>query len=79
MMFHVTASANVRRCAAAARPGQRHPANDPDFGSDELEAIVADWCERAPASPSAAAPTSATTPATASCRSASATLIEIIS
>lgn len=47
MMFHVTASANVRR-AARIRLGRVSdiPENDPDFGSDE-QAIVADWCARA--------------------------------
>ena len=47
MMFHVTASANVRR-AARLRLGRVGdiPPNDADFGADE-EAIVADWCEPA--------------------------------
>ena len=45
-MFHVTASPNVRR-AARLRLGRVGdiPANDPDFGRDEL-AIVKEWCER---------------------------------
>jgi muramoyltetrapeptide carboxypeptidase len=45
-MFHVTASANVRR-AARIRLGRVGdvPQNDPDFGSDEV-AIVTDWCRR---------------------------------
>lgn len=47
MMFHVTASANVRR-AARIRLGRASdiPENEPDFGSD-AQAIVADWCARA--------------------------------
>ncbi len=47
LMFHVTASANVRR-AARIRLGRVSdiPPNDPDFGADE-QAIVAHWCERA--------------------------------
>ncbi len=47
LMFHVTASANVRR-AARIRLGRvgEIPANEPEFGSDE-RAIVRDWCERA--------------------------------
>lgn len=47
LMFHVTASANVRR-AARIRLGRASdvPANDPDFGADE-QAIVAHWCRRA--------------------------------
>ena len=46
LMFHVTASANVRS-AARIRLGRVAdvPANDPDFGHDEA-AIVADWCRR---------------------------------
>jgi muramoyltetrapeptide carboxypeptidase len=46
MMFHVTSSANVRR-AARLRLGRVSdiPANDIEFGSDEV-AIVRDWCER---------------------------------
>jgi len=46
LMFHVTASENVRR-AARIRLGRASdiPENDPDFGSDE-QAIIADWCER---------------------------------
>jgi len=46
LMFHVTASANVRR-AARIRLGRVGdiPANDPEFGTDEL-AIVEDWCAR---------------------------------
>jgi muramoyltetrapeptide carboxypeptidase len=45
-MFHVTASPNVRRVARLrlGRVGDI-PANDPDFGRDEL-AIVQEWCER---------------------------------
>jgi muramoyltetrapeptide carboxypeptidase len=45
-MFHVTASANVRR-AARIRLGRVGDVleNDPDFGSDEV-AIVTDWCGR---------------------------------
>ena len=47
LMFHVTASANVRS-AARIRLGRVAdvPANDPEFGRDEA-AIVADWCGRA--------------------------------
>ena len=47
LMFHVTASANVRG-VAQIRLGRvvEIPANDPEFGSDE-QAIVADWCARA--------------------------------
>ncbi len=47
LMFHATASANVRG-AAQIRLGRVGdiPANDPEFGSDEL-AIVEDWCGRA--------------------------------
>lgn len=46
LMFHVTASPNVRR-AARIRLGRASdiPPNDPHFGADE-EAIVADWCRR---------------------------------
>ena len=46
LMFHVTASANVRK-AARLRLGRVGdvPPNDPEFGSDEV-AIVADWCAR---------------------------------
>lgn len=46
LMFHVTASANVRG-AARIRLGRVAdvPANDPEFGRDEA-AIVADWCAR---------------------------------
>jgi muramoyltetrapeptide carboxypeptidase len=45
-MFHLTASANVRRVARLrlGRVGDI-PANDPDFGRDEC-AIVAEWCGR---------------------------------
>ena len=45
-MFHVTASPNVRRVARLrlGRVGDI-PANDPDFGRDELS-IVKEWCER---------------------------------
>lgn len=47
MMFHVTASANVRG-VARIRLGRvvEIPANDPEFGADE-QAIVEDWCARA--------------------------------
>jgi muramoyltetrapeptide carboxypeptidase len=47
LMFHVTASANVRR-VARIRLGRASdiPANDPQFGADE-QAIVAHWCARA--------------------------------
>ena len=46
-MFHVTASANVRR-ASRIRLGRVSDvlANDPEFGRDEI-AIVEDWCARA--------------------------------
>ena len=45
-MFHVTASANVRR-ASRIRLGRVSDvlANDPEFGRDEI-AIVEDWCAR---------------------------------
>ena len=45
-MFHVTANPNVRRVARLrlGRVGDI-PANDPDFGRDEL-AIVEEWCGR---------------------------------
>jgi muramoyltetrapeptide carboxypeptidase len=45
-MFHVTASANVRKVARLrlGRVGDI-PSNDPDFGRDEA-AIVEEWCER---------------------------------
>ena len=45
-MFHVTASANVRRAARLrlGRVGDILP-NDVDFGTDE-QAIVEDWCRR---------------------------------
>ena len=45
-MFHVTASANVRRVARLrlGRVGDILP-NDVEFGSDEV-AIVEDWCRR---------------------------------
>ncbi len=45
-MFHLTASANVRS-VARIRLGRMGdiPANDPQFGSDEV-AIVEDWCAR---------------------------------
>jgi muramoyltetrapeptide carboxypeptidase len=47
LMFHLTASANVRSVSRIrlGRVGDI-PANDPAFGSDEV-AIVKDWCERA--------------------------------
>jgi muramoyltetrapeptide carboxypeptidase len=46
-LFHITASANVRR-AAGIRFGRCSlvPENDPDFGETEEE-IVRFWCERA--------------------------------
>jgi muramoyltetrapeptide carboxypeptidase len=46
MMFHVTGSAAVRRCASI-RLGRvsEIPDNDPVFGSD-ASTIVADWCRR---------------------------------
>ncbi len=46
LMFHVTASANVRG-AARIRLGRAAdvPANDPEFGRDEA-GIVEDWCAR---------------------------------
>ncbi|HVL78050.1 MAG TPA: LD-carboxypeptidase [Sphingomicrobium sp.] len=46
LMFHITASANLRRVARLrlGRVGDIQP-NDPDFGRD-AEAIVADWCAR---------------------------------
>ena len=46
MMFHLMASANVRSVARLrlGRVGDI-PANDPEFGSDEV-AIVEDWCRR---------------------------------
>lgn len=46
-MFHVTASANVRKVARLrlGRVGDI-PENDPDFGRDEA-GIVAEWCARA--------------------------------
>ena len=46
MMFHVTGSASVRRCASI-RMGRMSeiPDNDPVFGSD-AESIVRDWCAR---------------------------------
>ena len=46
MMFHVTGSANVRRCRSL-RMGRMSeiPANDPVFGSDP-QSIVRDWCAR---------------------------------
>ena len=46
LMFHLTASANVRR-VARLRLGRvaEIPANDPPFGADE-RAIVEQWCER---------------------------------
>jgi muramoyltetrapeptide carboxypeptidase len=45
-MFHVTASANVRK-VARLRLGRvgNIPDNDPDFGRDEV-AIVEEWCAR---------------------------------
>jgi muramoyltetrapeptide carboxypeptidase len=47
LMFHLTASANVRSVGRIrlGRVGDIPP-NDPAFGSDEV-AIVADWCARA--------------------------------
>jgi len=46
MMFHLTASANVRK-VSRIRLGRIAdiPENDPDFGTDEV-AIVTDWCRR---------------------------------
>lgn len=46
LMFHVTASANVRK-AARLRLGRASdiPENDPNFGADE-ESIVVYWCDR---------------------------------
>jgi muramoyltetrapeptide carboxypeptidase len=46
LMFHVTASFNVR-AAARIRLGRVEdiPDNDPEFGHDEV-AIVEDWCAR---------------------------------
>ena len=46
MMFHVTGSSALRRCAAI-RLGRMSeiPDNDPIFGSDAAS-IVADWCAR---------------------------------
>ena len=46
LMFHITASANVRG-ASRIRLGRVGdiPGNDPEFGSDEA-AIVEDWCAR---------------------------------
>jgi len=45
-MFHLTASANIRR-VSRIRLGRIAdvPENDPEFGSDEV-AIVEDWCRR---------------------------------
>ena len=47
LMFHVTASANIRR-VARIRLGRASdiPDNDPQFGDNE-QAIVAYWCKRA--------------------------------
>jgi len=47
MMFHLTASPNVRK-VRRIRLGRVSdvPENDPEFGSDAV-AIVADWCARA--------------------------------
>lgn len=46
MMFHLTASPNIRRVSRIrlGRVGDV-PENDPDFGSDECT-IVEDWCRR---------------------------------
>jgi muramoyltetrapeptide carboxypeptidase len=46
MMFHLSGSAMVRRCASI-RVGRMSeiPDNDPVFGSD-VESIVGDWCAR---------------------------------
>jgi len=46
MMFHLTASPNVRR-VSRIRLGRVAdvPENDPEFGTDEV-AIVVDWCRR---------------------------------
>ena len=47
MMFHLTSSPAIRRCARL-RLGRMSeiPANDPPFG-DDAGAIVRDWCNRA--------------------------------
>ena len=45
LMFHLTGSAAVRRCAGIRLGRCYVPENDRPFGSDE-EAIVRDWCER---------------------------------
>ncbi|MCW3798572.1 LD-carboxypeptidase [Sphingomonas sp. BN140010] len=45
LMFHLTGSAAVRRCAGIRLGRCIVPENDRPFGSDE-EAIVRDWCGR---------------------------------
>ncbi len=46
LMFHLTSSANVRRVARLRLGRVRDvPANDVDFGSDEVS-IARDWCQR---------------------------------
>ena len=70
-MFHVTASANVRKAARhPARTGRRHPRQRPRFRRATKCAIVEDWCAPFGHPVSAAARTSATTRRTRSCRSA---------
>ena len=68
-LFHITAIRCIRR-VAGIRLGRCSaiPANDPDFGQTEDE-IARHWCEVS-ASPISAAPISATTSPTRSCRSA---------
>ena len=67
-LFHITSNPAIRR-VAGMRLGRCSDitANDPDFGMTEEE-VARYWCER-PAFPGWAVPTSATTPATRSCRS----------
>jgi muramoyltetrapeptide carboxypeptidase len=45
LMYHLTGSANVRRCSGIRLGRCYVPENDRPFGSDE-EAIVRDWCRR---------------------------------
>jgi muramoyltetrapeptide carboxypeptidase len=45
LMFHVTSSAAVQRCAGIRLGRCYVPENDRPFGTDE-EAIVRDWCDR---------------------------------
>jgi len=45
LLFHLTGSAALRRCAGIRLGRCYVPENDRPFGSDE-EAIVRDWCER---------------------------------